>query len=178
MVRHYFVSSNIDELEQVELELENSGIEGTQIHVLSNNDLEVENHNLHPVEQFFKRDIIHSMETGLITGCILSSVSLIIPYLMSWTDSQAGWLPFVFLSVLILGFCTWEGGFIGIQKINDKFKRFEKDLAQGKHVLLVDIEEEQDSNCTMICHNHSSLIDAGYGKASPKWALNIQNRFN
>jgi hypothetical protein len=60
MERHYYLSDDLDDLEAVENELEAAGISTPQIHVLSENDSEVENHHLHEVDSFTKSDVVHS----------------------------------------------------------------------------------------------------------------------
>lgn len=175
MLRHFFISTDLDDLEQVETELETNGIDKAQIHVLSENDYELEKHHLHSVSPMLKRDIFHCLENGLVVGCILASFSLIIPYLMKWTETQAGWLPFIFLSVMLLGFSTWEGGLIGIQKTNVQFKRFQANLLSGKHILLVDLENTQEILFSKIIKKHPQLVPAGVEKSSPKWMINCQN---
>jgi len=44
MLRHYFVSSNLDDLETFEEQLENAGITDRQIHVLSKDVAVIEQH--------------------------------------------------------------------------------------------------------------------------------------
>ena len=56
MLRHYFISNSLDDLEVFEEQLEAAGVSTPQIHVLSRNDAEVENHHhLHAVQSFMKR---------------------------------------------------------------------------------------------------------------------------
>ena len=43
--RRYFVSNNLDDLEVLEEQLESAGVSTPQIHVLSRNDADVENHH-------------------------------------------------------------------------------------------------------------------------------------
>ncbi len=54
--------------------------------------------------------------------------------------AKVGWVPFVFLAIVLLGFFTWEGGLIGIQLPNSRFRRFEKALRAGEHVFFVDVD--------------------------------------
>jgi cation transport regulator ChaC len=49
MNRHYYISDNLNDLETVENELEASGINSEQIHVLSEKVADVEQHHLHEV---------------------------------------------------------------------------------------------------------------------------------
>ena len=104
MKRHFYISENLDDLEAVEHELEGSGVATPQMHVLSQNDADVQHHHLNEVEAVLKKDVVHSMEMGAVIGVIAASIVLLVAYFAGWTESAAGWMPFIFLSVIILGF--------------------------------------------------------------------------
>ncbi|MFQ3338458.1 MAG: hypothetical protein ACI9VO_001241, partial [Colwellia sp.] len=91
MLRHYFFSNDLDELEKVEHELEQEGFTEPQIHVLSDNDAGVENHHLHEVAAVLKQDVVHSMELGAVVGIVGACVLLLFTYLLNWHLSAAGW---------------------------------------------------------------------------------------
>lgn len=177
MVRHFYITDNIDELETIEHELESQGFTEPQIHVLSDNDYAVESHHLHPVESVLKKDVVHSTEVGSVVGIILAAATLIIAYIFGLTDSAAGWLPFIFLAIVLLGFCTWEGGLIGIQRNNVNFERFQEVLKKGKHVLFVDVDDEQEPTIERVMRNHPRLEMAGIGAATPHWVVRAQDRY-
>ena len=178
MLRHYFISSDLDDLEKVEQELEAEGITEPQIHILSEKDADVENHHLHEVEPVLKQDVVHSTEIGAVIGFVISSATLMLAYEMGWTESAAGWLPFIFLAIVILGFCTWEGGFIGIQKPNVHFERFQELLHKGKHVLFVDVDSNQEPVFAKVINAHPKLEPAGLGSATPHWVVRWQDKFH
>ena len=141
MLSHYFISDNLDDLEVFEEQLENAGVSNPQIHVLSRNDTDVaRHHHLHDVKSFMKKDIVHSTTLGAVIGIFASALVLSVAYFSGWTETAAGWIPFIFLAVIMLGFCTWEGGLLGIQKPNHHFRRVEKALSDGKHIFFVDLE--------------------------------------
>ena len=54
MKRYYYLSTDLDDLEIVERDLEAAGITTPQIHVLSLDDQGVEQHHLHNVEAVLK----------------------------------------------------------------------------------------------------------------------------
>ena len=177
MVRHFYVTEDLDELEKVEQELESQGFTEPQIHVLSENDAEVENHNLHQVESVLKLDVVHSTEMGAIYGVIGAIVTLLIAYAMGWTASEAGWMPFIFLAIIVLGFCTWEGGLIGIQKPNINFEPFQEMLHKGKHILFVDVDPNQEMAIASVMKMHPNVQAAGLGEATPHWVVRGQDKF-
>ncbi|MDF2176963.1 NAD/FAD-utilizing enzyme [Aliiglaciecola sp. CAU 1673] len=178
MLRHYYISDNLDELEAIEKELEDNGMSKPHFHVLSERDAEVEKRHLNAIEPVLKKDVVHSTEVGALIGCIGAALVLGTAYLLGWTESAVGWLPFAFLAVVVLGFCTWEGGLIGIQIPNYQFKRFQKLLKQGKHVLFVDVDKSKQDVLKDVIENHPKLKLAGTGEASPRWVVKGQERFN
>jgi hypothetical protein len=178
MLRHYYISDDLDDLEVIEKELQSKGLATPQFHVLSENDAEVEKHHLHAIEAVLKQDVVHSTKLGALVGVLAASAVLLIVYLMKWHLSEVGWLPFGFLAIIVLGFCTWEGGLIGIQIPNQEFKRFQKLLKSGKHVFFVDIDTEQEAVLQDIVASHARLKHAGTGPATPGWVVKGHDKYN
>ncbi len=170
MKRHYFISDNLDELATVERELQENGITLPQIHILSNSDSDLEKHHLHPVADFLKTDVVNSGLWGLGIGLCGAVLVIAVTLLMGWAET-VGWTPFVFLALVILGFCTWEGGFLGFQEKNRRFKRFEETIRNNRHVLLVDISEEQEQVLDEVIARHPHLAPAGEGEPAPGWVI-------
>lgn len=178
MNRHYYVSNDLDDLEAVENELESSGIDMEQIHVLSNQDDELEAHHLHPVSDLMKQDLVHSGEVGAVVGFLVAALMLVVAYMLGWTETNAGWTPFVFLAVLLLAFGIWEGGFIGIQTQNKHFRRFRQYLKEGKHVFFVDVNDHQAKTLQQVLQSHPGLQMAGTGASTPSWILSCQKMWH
>ena len=177
MLRHYYVTEDLDELEKVESELEENGFTEPQIHVLSDRDGDVEEHHLHEVAAVLKQDVVHSTELGAVVGAIGAALLLIVVYFLGWYESAAGWLPFIFLAIVILGFCTWEGGFIGIQEPNVNFERFQGLLRKGKHILFVDVRPDQELAIASVMKAHPNVSPSGYGESTPNWVVKTQDYF-
>jgi hypothetical protein len=158
MERHYFLSTDLDDLERVEEELEAAGISTPQIHVLSEDDADVDAHpHLHGVPSFYKKDVVHSTEVAAAFGAAGAALVLVVAWLAGWTESAAGWIPFVFLAVVVFGFVTWEGGLFGIQVPNVRYKRFENELHEHKHVLFIDVSAEQEPILARVLATHGKL---------------------
>lgn len=178
MQRHYYISDDLDELERLESELQKQGIKTPQFHVLSENDAEVEKHHLHAIEPVLKKDVVRSTQIGALFGLFGASILLAVAFLMQWHLSAVGWVPFLFSAFVVLGFCTWQGGLIGIQLPNHQFKQFQELLSKGKHVFFVDISQDQQSILDAIIARHPKLLFAGTGKATPGWVVKSQDRFS
>lgn len=177
MLRHYFISDSLDDLEVFEEQLEAAGVSSSQIHVLSRADAEVEHHHhLHEVQSFMKNDIVHSTIRGAVVGLVAFVLVLAIAYFAGWTESAVGWMPFIFLAVVMLGFCTWEGGLRGIQEPNHDFARFEQALREGKHIFFMDLELQQEPILEEVLKSHPQVELAGTGSSAPHWLIALQQK--
>ena len=177
MKRHYYIADELDELAAVQRELRQQGVSNPQIHVLSWDDAEVKRRELHEVEAVLKKDVVHSMIRGACIGVAVAAVVLAGAWFSGMTTSAAGWTPFIFLTVVALGFCTWEGGFFGIQQPHYQFKRFQQDLDRGKHIFFVDLYPEQEALMDRVVNQHPRLDHAGDGESTPSWVVQFQNRW-
>lgn len=176
MKRHFYISDDLDDLELIEKQLEDAGVTTPQIHVLSEDDAGVKAHRLNDVEAVLRKDVVHGTERGAVVGVIGAAVIL----LAAWATGIAAtitWVPPVFLAVIILGFCTWEGGLIGIQKPHSDFVRFQDILRSGKHVLLVDVSLDQEHILQQVISAHPKLAPAGEGHSAPGWFLSTRAIF-
>ena len=177
MQRHFLISDDLDDLEHLEEELEAQGVATPQIHVFTLDDTEAEKHvHLHDVQSIMKRDVVNSMIIGAILGAVLSASVLGATALFGWHQTAAGWIPFIFLAIIALGFCTWEGGFVGIQTLNRHFKQFKSTLEQGKHVFYCDLAPDQVPVFQRIVRAHPTAIMAGTGVSTPPWIMSWQTR--
>lgn len=179
MNRHYYVSDDLDELERVEEELEASGIGTEQIHVLSEQEADLERHQrLHSVPSFMKTDVVNSGTRGLFIGLALAILVLVVAYFSGWTETRVGWAPFLFLALVLFGFSIWESGFFGFQTSNRLFRPLQEKLQQGKHVFFVDVEPDQESVLQRVIQHHPRLEIAGTGEAMPHWVLNGEKKWH
>jgi len=177
MKRQYYISNDLKDLQLVEQELKSEGLSTPQIHVLSANDSEVEKHHLHAIEAVLKQDVVRSTRLGAVVGVIGAGLVFLIAYAFNWHTSIVGWLPFAFLAVVVLGFCTWVGGFIGIQVPHNQFKQFQHLIDKGEHVFFVDITDDQHELLEKVVESHPNLRHAGTGEATPGWVVKGQEKF-
>ncbi len=176
MRRHYYISDDLDDLEIIETQLEDAGVTTPQIHVLSEDDAGVQAHRLNDVEAVLRKDVVNGTERGAVVGIIGAAIILI----AAWATGIAAtitWVPPIFLAVIVLGFCTWEGGLIGIQEPHSDFIRFRDILRSGKHVLVVDVSQTQEHILRRVTGEHPKLAPAGEGPAAPGWFIGARAKF-
>ncbi|MFA9420724.1 MAG: NAD/FAD-utilizing enzyme [Gammaproteobacteria bacterium] len=171
MKRHFYISEDLDDLDRIEVELEAGGVHKPQIHVFSKDETGVEMHDhLHNVESVFKNDVVHGTITGAWVGLAIATLILIVTSYSNWTETYT-WMPFIFLSIVMFGFCAWAGGLYGIQEPHRDFKRFAPQLRAGNHVFIVDVDPEQEAGLDRVVRAHPGLLLAGTGKATPRWVV-------
>jgi hypothetical protein len=123
-----------------------------------------------------KQDVVHLTQIGAIVGLIVASTLMFTSWLLGLHESSVGWMPVVFLALVALGFCTWEGGLIGIQLPHYQFKRFQKTLADGYHAFVVDVDQNQELLLDKLVSGHPRLKLAGTDDATPSWVVKGQDR--
>ena len=173
MKRYYFIGDDLEKVAAVERELLERGVAAEKIHVLSLDDTDAERRHLHDVQSLMKRDVIHSTEIGALIGLAASIIALVAAQLTGLV-AQVGWVPFVFLAIVLLGFFTWEGGLWGIQVPNSRFRRFENALRSGRHIFFVDIDDVDEATLRDVMKTHSELEASGSGSSSPRWLIGFQ----
>ena len=95
MRRFYYISDDLDNLEQIEHELESGGIARPQIYLLSNDDVGLENHDVNRVASFLKTDIVHLGEIGAVLGLAIAALILLVAH-YSGIAAEVSWVPFIF----------------------------------------------------------------------------------
>lgn len=143
MKHAYYMTKDLEEIEQVQHELKEAGLNEEHVHVLSDNEASVEKRDLHPVNPFMRTDVVHSMTIGAVIG-VLGALALASTPWMFEITSSVGQALVIFGCLLVLGFSTWEGGLWGIQEANHKFERVEAEIHSGKHLMIVDYDGEQE----------------------------------
>jgi hypothetical protein len=177
MKRFYYISDDLDDLAQVEHELENAGLAKPQIHVFSHDDAGVEQRQLHNVQEFMKRDVVHSALWGALIGFIAAVLILLAAH-FTGVAASVHWAPFLLLALIAWGFCTWEGGLFGMHVPHHELRHFETALKEGKHILFVDVEPQQIDLLSGIHARHSHLKPAGQGTSTPSWAILWQKKWH
>lgn len=176
MKRHFYLSDDLDDLEAVQTELEREGIDLPQIHTLSNNEAGLDTHHLNQVESLLRKDIIHLSLVGFVIGIFVALIPPIVAYFVGVRDPYI-WIPVGFLSVILWGFCTWEGGLIGIHRPNKQFERFEQALRNGKHLLIVDIAREEGEALKKVMAQHPRVSNEGVAEPMPNWLGGAQRQW-
>jgi hypothetical protein len=176
MKRFYYVSDDLDELAQVESELHHSGIDKTQVHIVSRDEAGIDRRGLHRVQDFMRRDVVRAALLGAVAGVVCALLILVGAY-FSELPLRVGWAPFLLFAAIALGFCTWEGGLFGLHKPHHELRRMEHRVRAGQHVLFVDLDPTQMALINRLPERHKNLQPIGEGSATPTWVIRAQQKW-
>ena len=163
MKRRYFVTDDLDSVENIETELKDAGFDDLQIHVVSSNEAEADKLQLNEVNSILKKDILRSGFKGAVIGLILAAVALLIGVLFN-AQTFSQWIPYLVVAAILFGFATWEGGFIGIQEPNAVLKHFHPYLKAGKHILFVDTKGKQEKALVDIVETYKGVSEINHSR--------------
>lgn len=166
MKRLFFITPSLDDIEKAEADLTQQGVAEGHLHTLSNDDAEATKRDLHPLNSLGRKDTVHWMERGSILGAVLAIAVLVGAYFSDLTAAYT-WAPFVLLALFLFGFSIWEAGLLGAHKTNSDFAQFDRDIDNGQHVLLVDIDDDiPEGTIKKTCEKYKTLRFAGSGRRS------------
>ena len=148
MDKVYILGESLTELKECHSELIANGVKEREIHLLT----ETTNPPITPLNEFSRTDVFHSMQQFSIIGVVLAIIFFLVAWYLGWLAEHPILIPII--SVGIVSFMTWEGGFIGIQKMQHQLVRFKNSLKNGKHVLIVDHVSLEDKGLSDIQHHH------------------------
>ena len=178
MKRRYFLSDELDDLERFDRDLRDAGFTDPQMHVVSHDDAGVAMREaLVATEAVLKKDVVRGTELGAIVGMLGAGLVLGVAY-VSGIALTVGWVPFIFLAIIVLGFCTWEGGLFGIQEAHNEFVKFQHHLDDGRHLYVLDLHERQMDILARVLPHHPKISAAGEGNAAPGIVVEAHRKFN
>lgn len=169
MKRLYYLTSSMDNVASLVHDLHQDGISDWHLHVLSLNEAGLYHRQIHSASIIQQNDVIHSGEQGVMVG---AAIGLLVALLLEWFP-PFGWdLNFPALaaigSVFTL-FGAWSGGLAGSTRENYKVARFHDSLEQGQHLMMVDVNKQQEA--TIKNHIHDKHPEAQFMGADSPWIL-------
>src|SRR5690625_1423332 len=123
MKRHFYLSDNLADVEALAKDLEGNNIQWPHIHILTRDEADLENRQLHSVDWLSRHDVVPSTIVGFFVGVLAALVPLLVAYFFGLQWGYL-WIPVIFLSFFLLCFCTWEGGMIGFNRYFLWFTRY------------------------------------------------------
>lgn len=175
MTRHMYLANSLWELGQIETQLERQGLSPAQIHVVSDKGSLAERFHLQNGSSLLFLELAHSTLQGAKVGAQLALLCLALASLFDVGNSAIGWTPFLFFAGILLGFCIWEGGLIGISAPYEIRQRYHSSIERGQHLMLVDVETAQEADLSRVLSKHPMVLDLGHEQGVESGAVRMQH---
>lgn len=159
MKRLYYLTRDIDSLDDISDRLHKAGVTDWNFHVLGKNKSELHRHHLHATNPLHEYDIVRSGERGVLFGVALSIA--VLAFMNFGLGITLHWMVAVALVAFITLFSTWLGGMIGLSTENYKIRRFHDKIEQGFMLLMVDVERDKVDDFSKIIDQYPTVFAAG-----------------
>ncbi|TKB43664.1 hypothetical protein [Thalassotalea mangrovi] len=143
MKRHFCISDNLSNLHLFSLELEQKGFLPPQFRILSDQP------GINQLNQYFPKGIywfinLYRSEIHTIFWYSIAGLLLYFGYVLGLTQTDAGWIPLIAIIIVFVALTT----VLSVPDSKDSMlldrKRLMHELESGKHVLVLDVEDEQE----------------------------------
>jgi uncharacterized membrane protein YeaQ/YmgE (transglycosylase-associated protein family) len=117
---------------------------------------------LHEASHLQKTDAVHGAFTGFVTGGVMGVLvgALLVTFPPQGVSLQLIAVLIAAIVGAMLG--TWVASMVGLQVPNSRLKAFEKDIEQGRILLMLDVPSSRSEAVhAVIARTHPEAIDGG-----------------
>ncbi|WP_354687685.1 DUF1269 domain-containing protein [Cupriavidus necator] len=141
-------------------------IENRHIHFVARDGADMT--GLHEANLFQTSDIVHAAEMGLVVGGGVGVVAGAVVAMFPIVSDTPQWGLVGVLAVLGAVFGAWAASMIGSSAPNSRLRAFEKDIEDGKILLMVDVPRRRIEEIeTLLANAHPEARFAGLDPAIP-----------
>ncbi|QDP01675.1 hypothetical protein [Thalassotalea sp. PS06] len=143
MKRHFCISDNLSHLHLFSLELEQKGFLPPQFRILSDQP------GLKQLKDYFPTGFywfvnLYRSEIHTIFWYIIAAFLLYLGYVLGLTNTDAGWIPLIAIIIVFVALTTVLSASDGKDSLTLNRQRLTHELESGKHILVLEVEEEQE----------------------------------
>jgi hypothetical protein len=162
--RLYFLISDLSDAHKIVDDLLLARIGDSHIHVMARDDIALG--NLPKANLLQTSDIIHGLELGLIIGGLTGLVGGVVATIAISVGAMFGG---VVLTSVVCGALigSWIASMIGSDVPNSRLKKFDKALARGKILLMVDVPNALVGEITHLIESHQHVHKEGLEPTIP-----------
>ncbi len=133
----YYLASSIGSADNIAHELERAGVKNWFIHIISNDESGIKKRHLHSSNYLETLDLMRDGIIGGLAGLIIGLIAVSLLVFLNPLGMQLPVVTYMFIVVVLTLFGLWEGGLAGIASKNRKLAEFEKELSEGKYLILI-----------------------------------------
>jgi uncharacterized membrane protein YeaQ/YmgE (transglycosylase-associated protein family) len=135
--RLYFLLPDTTSAKQVVDDLLLARVEERHMHFLARDGVSLD--GLHEASILQKSDIVHGAESGLVVGGIAGIIAGLVVLAFPPTGSSMHLVTVLLTAMLGAAFGVWVSSMIASSVPNSRLKAFDKAIAEGKILLMVDV---------------------------------------
>lgn len=155
MIRLHFLTPSASSTISIAHELSDIGITKDKIHVVSKDVRLLEKMDINKATLIQTSDVVHAAKRGAPLGAFLGGLAGIYAvYQFPATTTFA--VIITILAMMLFGalFGTWTSTLIGVSVPDGNIEKYEKDIENGRMLMLVDIPKEQEQAVKSIIMQH------------------------
>lgn len=152
MRRIYFLVPDIDSARSIVSELLLKHIEERRMHIVARAGISLE--DLPEAKLAQRTDMVPALEKGLAAGGACGAIAGLIAVTFPPTGLALGGGALLGLTAFGAGFGAWISGMIGVRLPNSHIEQFEKAIADGRLLLMVDVPAGRVEEVEEIVREH------------------------
>jgi len=157
----YYLSPTLDISKKVSEDLQQAGLDGWYLHVISNDEAGLVQQHINSSNYLETLDLFRGTTVGGMIAFTLSLIASILATKYEPFGQEVSTIYYVIFIFVVTLFGIWEGGLYGISSDHQKIKPFREEIKKGKYLVLVYAEKEQEEAITSMMsskHSESQLV--------------------
>jgi hypothetical protein len=165
-LRMYVTLPDVASARQLANDLLLARVEDKHMHFLARRGTDLG--ELHEASYLQKTDTVHGAFTGFVVGGVLGVLVGVV--LVNFPPGGVSLQLVAVLVAAVIGaiFGTWVASMVGLQVPNSRLKGFEKDIEEGKILLMLDVPAGRSKEVhDVIARTHPEAMDRGQEPTVP-----------
>lgn len=133
----YYIAPNLVSTNQISEDLHDVGIDDWNVHVISKDEAGLKNEKIQSSNWLETTDLLRDGFIGANVGFILGVLAAGGLMLFAPFGPDIPKIAFLFMVAVTTGFGAWVGGLTGIDSDNQKLRRFQSAINDGKYLILI-----------------------------------------
>ena len=154
MRRLYFLAPHLNSAKAIFHDLLLARVDDHHVHVVSKDEAQLVKEDLPAATILEKTDLVPAFERGLVIGFALGLLLSFIGVVLAPFDSHLGGGSVLAITLSGAFFGAWVSSMIGISLHNTHLKGFEKAIAKGEYLFIVDIPKSRISEISKLMKRH------------------------
>lgn len=152
MRRIYFLVPGIESAKSIVTELLLKHVEERRMHIVARSDITLE--DLPEAKLAQKTDLIPAMEKGIAAGGVVGAIAGLVAVTFPPAGLALGGGALLGMTVFGAGFGAWVSSMIGVRLPSSHIEKYEKAIADGQLLLMVDVPAGRVEEVEEIVRQH------------------------